>query len=286
MKLNRIRTFDKNTETVIKFSPAKINIGLQILQKRQDGFHDIASLMYQIPLTDIIEIILEDKGTGFRYTQSGMPVPGELESNLCFKAWKLFSEECKIPSIKVHLHKRIPMGAGLGGGSSNAAAILKGMNESLGSPLSNDKLLELASQLGSDCSLFIGDKPAIARGRGEILEEFPLDLSGLYLVLLNPGIEVNTSSAYKNVIPDDTRYDIRDLLFYPMHQWKDLIVNDFEVSVFSTHPEIGHLKAALYEAEAIYASMTGSGSSVYGIFEQKPALPAKLAAQVIYSSEL
>jgi 4-diphosphocytidyl-2-C-methyl-D-erythritol kinase len=276
----------KNIDTVIIFSPAKINIGLQILRKREDGFHDIASLMFQVPLVDIIEIILEDSGSGFSYAQSGIPIPGELESNLCFKAWKIFSEEYETPSVKVHLHKQIPMGAGLGGGSSNAAAILKGMNELSGRPLSNKKMLELASQLGSDCSLFIEDKHSIARGRGELLEGFPLDLSGLYLVLLNPGIEVNTASAYTKIVPDDTRHDIRDLLFYPMHQWKNLIVNDFEASVFNIHPEIGQLKAALYNAEAIYASMTGSGSSVYGIFKQKPQLSASLEMQVIYSGEL
>ena len=270
---------------MIIFSPAKINIGLQILRKRGDGFHDIATLMYLIPFADIIEI-QNDQETGFSFSQSGIMVPGELKSNLCYKAWQLFSNECGEMSIKVHLHKLIPMGAGLGGGSSNGAAILKGLNSLANYPLDTYQLHSLASQLGSDCSLFIREKSSIAEGRGEILKNSPIDLSGLYLVLLNPNIEVNTTWAYKHIVPDDSRDELVKALTHPIEQWKEIITNDFEQSIFKTYPKIAKLKKELYNSGAIYASMSGSGASVYGIFREKPSLPSALAKQQIWSGRI
>ncbi|MFC2080167.1 4-(cytidine 5'-diphospho)-2-C-methyl-D-erythritol kinase [Bacteroidota bacterium] len=271
---------------MIILSPAKINIGLQILKKRDDGFHDISTLMYLISLADIIEIKSETQNAGFSFSQTGIKIPGELEANLCYKAWQLFSDEVGQVSAKVHLHKIIPMGAGLGGGSSNAAAILKGLNVLHDRPLYNSKLYNLASQLGSDCSLFIKEESSMALGRGEILRASPVDLSGFHLVLLNPGIEVNTAWAYSHVTPDQTRISLDELLSQPMEEWNKIIKNDFEESVFRIHPEIAQLKSELYSSGAIYASMSGSGSSVFGIFKKAPILSANSRKYQIFAGTL
>lgn len=256
---------------MIHFSPAKINVGLQILRKRNDGFHELSTLMYPLPFRDIIEINPgTDSLTAFTMTESGIPVPGSRDEHLCYKAWKLFCEAQGNTPVRIHLHKRIPLGAGLGGGSSNAATVLKGLNTMKGEPYRDHELEELATHLGSDCSLFIRNKPALAEGRGEVLEETPVQLSGFYLVLLYPGIHINTAAAYREVTPDEARPPLHKLLEHPVETWQEHVTNDFEQTVFKKFPEIGDLKSELYTAGAVYASMSGSGSAVYGLFRSKP----------------
>lgn len=272
---------------MILFSNAKINIGLHILRKRDDGFHDIATLMVPVPFNDIIEINLaKPKGKGFSMNQTGITVPGNIEENLCYKSWELFCKERGMTHVQLHLHKRIPLGAGLGGGSSNAIAVLKGLNDLTGNKLNNNDLHQLAVQLGSDCSLFVENKPALAEGRGEILTDMPVSLKGLHLVLLNPGIPVNTAWAYSNITPNEERESLQRLLSEPMHQWKTNVTNDFENTVFKAHPEVAGLKAELYMAGAIFTSMSGSGSTVYGLFPEQPELNAELGKQLLWQGKL
>lgn len=272
---------------MILFSNAKINIGLHILRKRDDRFHDIATLMVPVPFNDIIEINLaKPKGKGFSMNQTGITVPGNIEENLCYKSWELFCKERGMTHVQLHLHKRIPLGAGLGGGSSNAIAVLKGLNDLTGNKLNNNDLHQLAVQLGSDCSLFVENKPALAEGRGEILTDMPVSLKGLHLVLLNPGIPVNTAWAYSNITPNEERESLQRLLSEPMHQWKTNVTNDFENTVFKAHPEVAGLKAELYMAGAIFTSMSGSGSTVYGLFPEQPELNAELGKQLLWQGKL
>ena len=272
---------------MILLSNAKINIGLHILRKRDDGFHDISTLMVPVPFNDIIEINLtKPKGKGFSMDQSGITVPGSMEENLCYKSWELFCGKTGMTHVQLHLHKRIPLGAGLGGGSSNAIALLKGLNSLTGNKLNNNDLHQLAVQLGSDCSLFVENKPALAEGRGEKLTDMPVSLKGLHLVLLNPGIPVNTAWAYSNISPNENREPLQRLLLKPMHQWKTSVTNDFESIVFKAHPEVAGLKAELYMAGAIFTSMSGSGSTVYGLFKEQPVLNAQLEKHLLWQGRL
>lgn len=256
---------------MILFSPAKINLGLHILRKRNDGFHDLSTLMYPLPFRDILEINpANGSEAGFTMTQTGIPIPGSTGENLCHRAWQLFCRAHSHIPVRLHLHKRIPLGAGLGGGSSNAATVLKGLNTLKGEPFLVHELEEMAAELGSDCSLFIKNEPALAEGRGELLKETPVSLSGLYLVLLYPELHIDTATAYRNVVPDADRPPLHSLLELPRESWQEQVVNDFEKSVFSKFPEIGELKTALIASGAIYASMSGSGSAVFGLFSAKP----------------
>jgi len=266
---------------VIHFSPAKINLGLQILRQRNDGFHELSTLMHPLPFRDIIEINPgTDAESVFAMTESGITVPGSRDEHLCYKAWKVFCKAQGNTPVQVHLHKRIPLGAGLGGGSSNAATVLKGLNTLKGEPFSHHELEKMAAQLGSDCSLFIRNKPALAEGRGEILKETPVQLSGFYLVLLYPGIHIHTAAAYREVTPDEARPPLHKLLEHPVETWQEQVINDFEQTVFKKFPEIGDLKSELYTAGAVYASMSGSGSAVYGLFRSKPG-PASIPFKFI-----
>lgn len=256
---------------MILFSPAKINLGLQILKKRSDGFHEISTLMFPLPFRDLLEINPgKPGGKNFSMTQSGIMVPGDIRDNLCFRAWKLFCNEQGETPVQLHLHKRIPMGAGLGGGSSNAATVLKGLNTLRGDPYAIAELEDLAATLGSDCSLFIKNEPALAEGRGEVLKRTQVQLPGNYMVVMYPELHVDTAAAYRETVPDADRPPLHTLLESPMETWKELVKNDFEKTVFRKYPEIADLKSELYSSGAVYASMSGSGSSVFGLFRDKP----------------
>ncbi len=273
---------------MILYSPAKINIGLHILRKREDGYHDLDSLMYPIPFCDIIEMQVDP---GFpeklAFTNSGIKVPGDAGTNLCEKAIELFFNETSTSSgIKLHLHKQIPFGAGLGGGSSNASTVLLGINMLNNEILTSKQLADMAAQLGSDCPVFIYGKAMMASGRGEILEETNVDLSGYYLVLLNPGIVVPTAEAYSKVVPNCNRKTLAHIISAPIYNWKDTLINDFENSIFPLYPEIQEMKLMLYKNGAIYSSMSGSGSSVYGIYEASPELPEELRKLVTWNGWL
>ncbi len=273
---------------MILYSPAKINIGLQILKKRSDGFHEISSLMLPIPFFDILEIQLHSQSNSkLSFITSGLKIPGEKDSNLCVKAFHLYTKaRGNNNSAKIHLHKQIPFGAGLGGGSSNASTVLMGMNQLNNNALSKTDLVKLAADLGSDCPLFIYEKAMMASGRGEILTDPITDLSGYYIILLNPGIIIPTAEAFSKIIPDKEREPLDKLLSQPISKWNETISNDFEDSVFSLHPQIRNLKKHLYDHGAIYASMSGSGSSVYGIYKERPELPYDLNKLVIWEGRI
>lgn len=253
---------------MILFPPCKINLGLQILGKRSDGYHDLDSLMYQLPLTDILEIVPAEK---FAFFSSGLDIPGNIDTNLCVKAFQLMESEFSISPVHIHLHKIIPMGGGLGGGSSDAAYVLLGINELFALNLEKKQLQELAAQLGSDCPLFIEKTPQIAQGRGELLSTFPLDLQGFYIKLVNIGIHVSTKDAFSKVKFCEHGQTVAEIVSKPMETWKETLKNDFEYSVFQYHSQLELVKAKLYEEGAVYASMSGSGSTMFGIYREKPA---------------
>ncbi len=251
---------------MITFPNAKINLGLNIISKREDGYHNIESCFYPIPWHDSLEVI---EAASFAFHSYGLDIPGDTSSNLCVKAFELLKADHKIPSVEIHLIKNIPMGAGLGGGSADGAFTLKMLDELFELGLTEDQLEAYSLQLGSDCPFFIKNKPVIASGRGEHLKPIDLNLSGHHLAIHNPGIHVSTKEAYAGVTPQSPAQSILDLIQKPMSEWKDAMVNDFEASIFPNHPTIAQLKQEMYNAGAIYASMTGSGSTVFGIFEEK-----------------
>ena len=252
---------------MITFPNAKINLGLHIKARRKDGYHDIETCMIPIPLCDALEMVL-DKKPG--WNSSGLSIPGNPKDNLILKAEKLLRKDFPgLPNLQIHLHKHIPMGAGLGGGSADGAFALQLMNNLFDLHLDNFFLEEYAAQLGSDCPFFIENTPKIARGRGEILTPIDISLKGKYLVLINPGIHVGTQEAYAGITPAPPKVKLEEVLA-DQSRWKAELVNDFEASIFKNHPEIAEIKEKMYEAGAFYAVMSGSGSSVFGLFEEKP----------------
>ncbi|BDD06091.1 4-(cytidine 5'-diphospho)-2-C-methyl-D-erythritol kinase [Aureibacter tunicatorum] len=253
---------------MIVYPNSKINIGLFITRKREDNFHDIESCFYPIEWKEALEITLSDK-VGF--SSSGIDIPGNPDNNLCLKAYELLAQNYDIPEVHIHLEKMVPIGAGLGGGSADAAYTLKALNELFKLEIENSALKKFASEIGSDCPFFIDNQPAIASGTGTTLDTFELSLSGKWIMLINPGLHIGTAEAYSNVSPKNIDFNLKEILLStPIEQWKDIIQNDFEASVFPKYPELQKLKSLLYEKGAIYASMTGSGSTIYGIFNKKP----------------
>lgn len=250
---------------MVSFPHCKINLGLNILSKRTDGFHSIDTCFYPVPINDILEIIPSGQ---FLFSSSGIPIPGDESQNICVKACRLLQKEFDLPPVKIHLHKVVPMGAGLGGGSSDGAFALKLINEIFKLGLTADQLAGYASQLGSDCSYFLYQQPMRGTGRGEILEQMELDLKGKSLVLVKPPVHVSTADAYRDVKPFVPAELLVDVLRKPIHFWKDHLFNDFEVSIFAKYPVLEEIKRQLYESGAAYASMSGSGSSLFGLFSQ------------------
>lgn len=253
---------------MISFPNAKINLGLHIIGKRKDGFHEIETCMVPVPLFDALEMILDKKPT---WNSTGLDIPGDSKDNLILKAEKLLRKDFpNLPNLNIHLHKNIPMGAGLGGGSADGAFALKLMNNLFDLHLDDFFLEEYAEKLGSDCPFFIENTPKIARGRGEILEPIELSLKGTYLILINPGIHIGTKEAYAGVTPAHPKVKLEEVLV-DRSRWKAELANDFEPSIFKNHPEIAEIKSKLYEAGAFYAAMSGSGSSVFGLFDNEPS---------------
>lgn len=250
------------------FPNAKINLGLNIIERRPDNFHNIATVFYPIPLSDILEIIHSENNLNkVELKITGMQISGDFVNNLCVKAYYLLDKEFDLPPVAIYLHKLVPMGAGFGGGSSNGAFTLTLLNQLFELGLSDDQLAGYAEQLGSDCAFFIHSKPAYGTGKGNVLKDIQMDLSGKYIVLVKPNVFISTSEAYADVKPVALTHSLPDLLKKPITDWKHLVVNEFEVSIFSRHPEIKIIKDDLYKQGAIYASMTGSGSAVFGIFD-------------------
>ena len=256
---------------MIAFPNAKINLGLNIVSRREDGYHNIESCFYPIPWCDALEVI---EAAAFSFHTYGLSIPGENENNLCVKAYKMMQEVYNLPPVEMHLLKHIPMGAGLGGGSADGAFTLKLLNKLFNLNLANDTLADYALKLGSDCPFFIENQPAIAMGRGEHLESIQVDLSGYCLAIYNPGIHISTKEAYQGIAPSQPTLSINSILVEAISDWNKQLSNDFEGPIFQNHPEIKRIKEDMYEEGALYASMTGSGSTVYGIFDSKPTNPA------------
>jgi len=254
---------------MVVFPNAKINIGLNILRKRADGYHEIETLFYPIGLKDALEYVVNG-GNRLNLFSSGLPLGIDPEQNIVVKAYRMLQEEFTLPGLDIHLHKVIPSGAGLGGGSSDAAFFLKSLNEHFGLGISGERLKSFTGRLGADCSFFLQNKPAYATGIGEQLEPVDLNLKGFYLLLVKPPFEINTHQAYKGVTPMNYANDFREVLRNEMKGWQEKIKNDFEKSLFERFPELSAIKQRLSELGASYVSMSGSGSSVYGLFEEEP----------------
>jgi 4-diphosphocytidyl-2-C-methyl-D-erythritol kinase len=248
---------------MICFPGAKINIGLSVLNQRCDGYHNIQSIFYPVTqYNDCIEIIESDR---FEFQNHGLAVPGNYKDNLCYKAYMALKADFNIPNVSIRLLKRIPMGAGLGGGSSDASATLLLLNELFRLKLSTKDLMEYASMLGSDCPFFISNKPARVTGRGNAIEPIDFSLKGYLLTIINPGLHISTKEAYENLKITNKRVNFKSAIQQPIGTWKELIWNDFEEYAFSRYPLIPEIKKAMYEAGALFVSMTGSGSSVYAL---------------------
>jgi len=254
------------------FPKCKINLGLHVTEKRADGFHNIETVFYPVNWCDALEVLEnKDHADPITLTLSGTVLEGDLKDNLIFRAWQLISEIKVLPPIKVHLHKIIPSGAGLGGGSSDAAFFVNLVDKKFKTGLSYLQKTELASKLGSDCAFFIENKPVLAKGKGNEFSEIKADLKKYYILLVYPNIHVNTKDAYSELVPKNPLHDLKTVIEkHDIGEWKDLLVNDFENSVFQKNPEIKELKKTLYSSGAVYASMSGSGSTVFGIFTKKP----------------
>jgi len=253
---------------MISFPNAKINLGLHITEKRADGFHNLETVFLPVGWTDALEIAESDE---LRFTTSGIRISGSPESNLVMKAYSLLRKDFNIPALKIHLHKQIPFGAGLGGGSADGAFMLRLLNHTFNLDISQEKLLEYAAVLGSDCPFFILNKPVFATGTGNIMNEINLNVKGLYLLLVKPPVEVSTARAFQNVVPQKPVVSLSELINLPVQDWKNNIVNQFESSVFPQYPAISDIKTQLYNMGAVYASMSGSGSCVFGLFNELPA---------------
>ncbi len=255
---------------MLLFPNCKINLGLNIIRKREDGYHDLETVFYPVQWQDALEGIKSEgtsEASGFSFTSSGLTIAGDARNNLCAKAYHLLKKDFPaLPPVQLHLHKIIPMGAGLGGGSADGAYTLTLLNSLYQLGLSKQQLIHYALQLGSDCPFFILNKPCWATGRGEKMEEIMLDLSAYTFVIVHPQIHVSTATAFSQVTPAIPRRSIREIIQQPIETWKENLLNDFETGVSQQYPEIAQIKNALYTENALYASMTGSGSAVYGIF--------------------
>ena len=254
---------------MVIFPNAKINIGLNVTERRADGYHNLETVFYPVKINDVLEIIPADE---LSFESSGLEIPGRLEDNLCIKAYHLMKKDHDLPPVKIHLHKNIPIGAGLGGGSSDAAFFIKLVDQQFNLKLSIDQMQGYARKLGADCAFFIESKPVFAFELGDEFETIRLDLSKYKIVLVMPPTHVSTAEAYRGVKPAPVKTTLYELIDLPIAQWKKHIKNDFEESVFKNHIMIRGVKAALYQAGALFASMSGSGASVFGIFETLPDL--------------
>lgn len=256
------------TEDMICFPNAKINLGLRITERRPDGYHNLETAFYPVPLRDALEIVPLTERGDFRLKVSGNMPDADQENNLVSKAFRLLQSHFSLKPCDVYLYKAIPSGAGLGGGSSDAAFMLKLISEEQQLNLSDKELEGYASLLGSDCSFFIGNKPVFAKGTGNVFEDTSVSLNGFQLILVKPDVHVSTAEAYSLVKPEYPQFSLKELLKEPVRLWKNLIFNDFEPGVFEKFPVVGRIKQFFYDKGAVFALMTGSGSAVYGLFEQ------------------
>lgn len=263
---------------MIVFPNIKINLGLSITEKRPDGYHNLETVFYPVALEDALEIralpeaSLPEADKKITLHQYGMEIAGNPEDNLVAKAYSLLDKEFHLPPVEIHLYKHIPSGAGLGGGSSDAAFMLKLLNGHFHLNLSEEQLEIYAATLGADCAFFIKNKPVYAEGIGNIFSPIELSLKGYQIMIVKPDVFVSTREAFANIHPHHPEYPVKEVIRRPVAEWKDILINDFEASVFPQHPVIGEIKQELYNQGAIYASMSGSGSSVFGLFAPDAAL--------------
>lgn len=255
----------------------KINLGLNIISRRLDGYHNLETIFYPIPLLDTLTIEWGEETTKDHLTVRGIPVEGRAEDNLVVRVANMLREEgLNIPPLHITLHKNIPSGAGLGGGSSDAAFMMKMLQEAFSLPLSTEDMEERVARLGADCAFFIKNKPVFAEGIGNIFTPITLDLSGWHLLLIKPNDFVSTRDAYKGCCPKEPNIHLNNIVNENVTAWKDIMVNDFEQTVFPLHPVIEIIRDWMYDNGAVYASMSGSGSSVFGLFRDiPPAVPEK-----------
>jgi len=269
---------------MLVFSNAKINIGLNIVEKRNDGFHNLETIFYPIKLSDGLEIV--ESNSGFEFSNSGIVVDSTTENNLIVKAYNLLKSDFQLSDVKIHLHKIIPFGAGLGGGSSNAAFAIKTLNSVFSLQLSAEQMIEYAKKLGSDCAFFINNSPVFAFEKGDMFQEISLDLSKYQIILIKPNVNVSTKDAYSNVQISTPKYSLKESIKKPIEEWKNLIFNDFEKNNFPKFPIIEKIKHELYKQGAIYASMSGSGSSVFGIFKNTENVNINIDNTFIWKNDL
>ncbi len=266
---------------MIGFPHAKINLGLYITSKRPDGFHNLETVFYPVALRDALEIVPSEDHLFF---QTGLKIPGKQEDNLVQKAFRLMEKHHpQIKPLKIHLHKVIPPGSGLGGGSSDAAETIQLINRFFHLNISSGNLSAYASDLGSDCPFFMQSAPCFATGRGEILEPLALDISNYSLLIVHPEIPINTAWAFSKIRPSLPKYNLKQSISKPVQEWIHTISNDFEIPVFEAHPQLQVIKNQLYDVGAIYASLTGSGSTIYGIFDKSnvPEVAFENATQTV-----
>ncbi|WP_374163319.1 4-(cytidine 5'-diphospho)-2-C-methyl-D-erythritol kinase [Arcticibacter sp. MXS-1] len=255
---------------MVTYPNAKINIGLNIVGRRADGYHNLETVFYPVKVKDALEVI---ESSALDFSFSGIPIPGHANENLCLRAYGRLKADFGLPPLKIHLHKGIPIGAGMGGGSSDAAFFIKLLNEKFQLSLANEQMEDYARELGADCAFFIRNEPVLAFEKGDRFEPVSLDLSHYFIVLVMPPVHVSTGEAYRGVRPATPPAPLRELIKQPIETWKYHMKNDFEESVFKNHSSIRGVKAALYEAGALYSSMSGSGASVYAIFKEEVRLP-------------
>ncbi len=269
--------------SIFVFPNAKINIGLQITTTRPDGYHDIQTCMYPIGWSDILEIIPSDKTT---FEAIGIPIPSDGTNNLCLKAYQLLCKDFPLLPIDIILQKTIPIGAGLGGGSSDAAFMIKALNESFDLKLSNEQMESYAKKLGADCAFFIQNQAQFCWGKGDEFEKISINLKGKFILLIYPNLHISTAEAYSGVVAQASMQNLKDLISLPIKEWKIHIKNDFETSLFLKYPLLSSIKNTLYTEGALYASMSGSGATMYGIFENKIAIPEAFSDYQVYTSIL
>jgi 4-diphosphocytidyl-2-C-methyl-D-erythritol kinase len=265
---------------MLAFANAKINLGLQVTGKRADGYHDLSTVFYPVKINDVIEI---SDASETSFVSMGIKIPGEHLDNLCMKAFYALQKDFKLPAQKITLLKNIPIGAGLGGGSSDAATLVKLLNSKFSIGLSVSEMERYVKPLGADCPFFIEGKPVYAEGIGDEFTPIQIDLSSCEIIVVKPDVHVATADAYKGIIPSHSRTSIKDLIHLPLGDWKGYIFNDFEETVFQKYSVIKEIKENLYHRGAIFALMSGSGSSVFGIFEKKVKLEdLEMSCKVFY----
>ncbi len=270
---------------MVIFPNAKINLGLSVLSKRGDGFHQIESAMVPVPINDALELIVATD-RNFGLTVSGIEINGHPENNLCVKAWKLLQPAYNLPGIKMHLHKVIPMGAGLGGGSADGAFTIKLINQVFDLGLSPGVMESYARQIGSDCPFFIKNQPALAFDKGDQLKQIEIDLSGHFLVLVKPDVHISTAEAYAGISPKIPDMPVNKIIQLPVEEWKRLLKNDIETNIFKIHPVLSEIKDKLYHSGAIYASMSGSGSAMFALFKTEVELRGHFSGCYYWSGRL